>query len=76
MWRKFSIFGVEKVLHIWVLNSEDGVKTFKYNEVLEELIDIFSNFLRINFEMIVNRDSSFHDSGFRPGYQSNKQKSS
>ena len=64
------VFDDENFLNIWVLNSEDGVKTFKHNELLEK-IDVFLKFLLVNCNVNLNRDSSFHklDSGFTPGYQ-------
>ena len=63
-------FDDENFLNIWVLNSEDGVKTFKHNELLEK-IDVFLKFLLTNCNVNLNRNSSFHklDSDFTPGYQ-------
>ena len=64
-------FDYDNFLNIWVLNSEDGVKTFKHNELVLGRIDVFSKFLLTNCNVNLNRDSSFHklDSGFTPGYQ-------
>ena len=63
-------FDHDNLLNIWVVNSDNGVKTFKHNEVLEE-IDLFLKFLLINCNLNLNRDSSFNklDSSFTPGYQ-------
>ena len=60
----------EKFLNILVLNSEDGVKTFRHEAFLPE-IDVFINFLLVNCKVNLNRDSSFYKlaSGFTPGYE-------
>ena len=52
------------------LNSENSVKTFKHNELLEQ-IDVVLKFLLLNCNVNLNRNSSFDklDSGFTPGYQ-------
>ena len=58
-------FDDENFLNIWVLNSEDGVKTFKHNKLLEK-IDVLLKFLLENCNVNLNRDLSFHKlySGF------------
>ena len=63
-------FDHDNFLNIWVLNSENSVKTFKHNELLEQ-IDVVLKFLLLNCNVNLNRNSSFHklDSGFTPGYQ-------
>ena len=61
-------FDYDGLLNIWVLNSEDGVKTFRHNELLKELEKSFLKFLLSNVNVNLNRDSSFHkqDLGFTP----------
>ena len=64
-------FDHENRLNIWVANGEDGVKTFKYNELVKEF-DMFFDFMRSNCDVNLNRDSSFQkldSAGFTPDYQ-------
>ena len=64
-------FDDDEFLNIFILNGEDGVKTFKYNKLLKQF-DSFFNFLLSNFEVNLNRDSSFHkldSAGLTPFFQ-------
>ena len=57
----FYTFDEKKFLDIIVLNSENVVKTFKHIHFFTEIIDKYFQILLSNFEMVVNRNSTFYE---------------